>query len=60
MIKSLSIIFPFYNEEARLQSSLKHILNFLKKKNKFKIELIFVDDGSSDNSYLIINNFMEV
>ena len=51
MIKSLSIIFPVFNEEFRLKSSFNHILNFLKKKKNLKIEIIFVDDGSKDNSY---------
>ena len=56
MIKSLSIIFPVFNEEKRLNSSFSHILNFIKKKN-IKIEIIFVDDGSSDNSYKKIYKF---
>ena len=59
MIKSLSIIFPIYNEELRLKSSFNHILNFLKKKKFFKIEIIFVDDGSNDNSYVLIDKFIK-
>lgn len=59
MIRSLSIIFPVYNEELRLKSSFNHILSFLKKKKKFKIEIIFVDDGSSDNSPVLINKFIK-
>ena len=59
MIKSLSIIFPFYNEELRLKASFNHILNFIKKKPAFKIEIIFVDDGSDDNSYELINRFIK-
>tara|TARA_B100000029_G_scaffold259792_1_gene256363 strand:- start:236 stop:973 length:738 start_codon:yes stop_codon:yes gene_type:complete len=59
MIKSLSIIFPVFNEELRLKSSFNHILDFLKKKKKFKIQIIFVDDGSSDNSYNLIYEFIK-
>ena len=59
MIKSLSIIFPVFNEELRLKSSFNHILGFLKKKIKFKIQIIFVDDGSSDNSYNLMNEFIK-
>jgi len=44
MIKSLSIVFPVFNEELRLKSGFNHILSFLRKKKKFKIEIIFVDD----------------
>ena len=59
MIKSLSIIFPFFNEELRLKSSFIHIKNFLKKKKKFKTEIIFVDDGSKDNSYNLIEKYIK-
>jgi len=58
MIKSLSIIFPIYNEELRLNSSFKHILTFIKKKKKIKIQIIFVDDGSKDRSWELINEFI--
>ena len=59
MIKSLSIIFPVFNEELRLKSSFRHIKSFLKKKKKFNIEIIFVDDGSEDNSYYLIDKFIK-
>ena len=59
MIKSLSIIFPVFNEELRLKSSFSHITNFLKKKKKFKTEIIFADDGSKDNSYNLITQFIK-
>ena len=58
MIKSLSIIFPVFNEELRLKSSFSHIASFLKKKKNFKIEIIFIDDGSKDNSYNLITGFI--
>jgi len=59
MIKSLSIIFPVFNEELRLKSSFSHIASFLKKKKNFKIEIIFIDDGSKDNSYNLITQFVQ-
>ena len=59
MIKSLSIIFPVFNEELRLKSSFNHIASFLKKKKKFKTEIIFADDGSKDNSYNLITQFIK-
>ena len=59
MITSLSIIFPVFNEELRLKSSFNHIKNFLKKKKKFKTEIIFVDDGSKDNSYNLIEKYIK-
>ena len=59
MIKSLSIIFPVFNEESRLKSSFNHITNFLEKEKKLKVEIIFVDDGSNDNSYDLIAKFIK-
>ena len=58
MIKTLSVILPLYNEEKRL----KHLfikINKFKYLNKNKLEFIFVDDGSNDNSYLLIKNFIK-
>ena len=58
MINSLSIILPFYNEEKRLGRTFREIIKFSKKnKIKFK-EFLFVDDGSFDNSYEIVKNFI--
>ena len=59
MITSLSIIFPVFNEELRLKSSFNHIQNFLRKQKKFKTEIIFVDDGSKDNSYNLIEKYIK-
>jgi len=46
MIKSVSIIYPVYNEEKRLRKTFIDIIKF-EKSNKFlKKEYIFVNDGS--------------
>lgn len=48
-----SIIIPVFNEEQNvreLYSKLKYILNKLKKSH----EIIFIDDGSTDNTYKIL------
>ena len=57
MIKTLSVILPLYNEEKRLNNLFIKIREF-KYLNKDKIEFIFVNDGSNDNSYFLINNFI--
>ena len=57
MIKSLSIIFPLYNEQHRLSklfSEIKKQKNFKKKNTEF----IFVNDGSKDKSLKMINDFI--
>ena len=56
MIKSVSIIYPVYNEEKRLRKTFLDIKKF-EKSNKFlKKEYIFVNDGSSDQTLSIIKN----
>lgn len=51
----LTILVPSYNESTIISESLKEIDNFLKSK-KYSSEIVVVDDGSKDNSKLIINN----
>ena len=58
MIKSLSIIIPFYNEEKRINDAIVEIDNFLSQ-TKIKTEIIFVDDGSIDNSKILIEKYIE-
>jgi len=45
----LSVIVPCYNEENRFQKGLLHYLSYLKKQ-KYLWELIFVNDGSKDQT----------
>lgn len=54
----LSIIIPMFNEEKNislLYNSLKRVLNKLKK----SYEIIFVDDGSIDNSFNILEKIQK-
>ena len=50
MIKSLSVIFPMYNESNRLFRTFRDIEKFEKQKIINNVEYVFVDDGSSDDS----------
>ena len=59
MINNLSIIYPIYNESKRLKFILSDIEKFNKKTKFLKKEYIFVDDGSSDKSKLILYNFLK-
>ena len=50
---SISIVVPLFNEAASLQE-LHSWIDQVMKANNFSYELIFVDDGSKDNSWEII------
>ena len=59
MIKSLSIIFPLYNESKRLKYCFQNIDIFNSNSSIKKLEYIFVDDGSVDDSYQLIFDFIK-
>ena len=54
MFKSISIIYPVFNEEKRLGKVFSDIKKFERLTNYIEKEYIFVDDGSSDNSLSLI------
>ena len=54
----LSIVIPAYNEEKRLPDSLPKIINFVQL-NQYEVEVMVVDDGSSDNTALVVKSFQK-
>lgn len=54
----LSIIIPAYNEETRLPSTLKRVLEYMALRD-FSYEIIVVDDGSRDGTAGVVRQFME-
>ena len=54
MFKSISIIYPVYNEEKRLQKTFLDIEKFDQKNRFINKEFIFVNDGSSDKTLIIL------
>ena len=54
----ISIIIPTYNKENRLDITLQSLVNDYKKsKKEHNIELIVVDDGSTDLTNKIVNKY---
>lgn len=53
--KSLSVVIPCYNSETYIGQAIESVLN----QNHVPIELIVVDDGSTDNSKSIISSYGE-
>ncbi|EFC44470.1 predicted protein [Naegleria gruberi] len=59
----LSIVFPAYKEETRINVTLKDTYQYLEgkieKNPNFKCEMIIVDDGSTDNTIGVTVDFMK-
>ncbi|HEY1195006.1 glycosyltransferase family 2 protein [Flavobacterium sp.] len=53
---NLSILIPLLNEEESLQELYTWIIKVMQS-NNYSYEIIFVDDGSTDNSWQIIEGF---
>ena len=51
-MKSLSILIPVFNEEESLLALFSELKNHFK--NNVAVEIIFINDGSSDNSQILI------
>lgn len=52
----LSIVIPVYNEEGNLPGLYIRLINVLENELKTTHEIIFIDDGSKDNSWNIIKD----
>ena len=55
-IPKVSVIIPVYNSEKYLRTCLTSIVNQTMK----EIEIICVDDGSTDNSLTILKEYEEL
>ncbi len=54
-----SIVVPAFNEEELIESFYKEIIDFLKlSKHVTDIEIIFIDDGSNDNTVKKVNSII--
>jgi glycosyltransferase involved in cell wall biosynthesis len=55
MSKLLSIVLPVFNEQENIPVVYQELVTALQKLPAYSHEIIFVDDGSSDASWLAIN-----
>ena len=54
---SLSIVIPAYNEARRLPQTLNRILDWLKQQTLPFCEIVVVDDGSSDSTPALVEEY---
>lgn len=59
LTRSLSIIIPAYNEESRLPDTLLKITNYLAQGNWTFLEILVVDDGSTDHTVQVAENYAQ-
>lgn len=55
--KKFSIVVPVYQNEDNLEQTIPKLLSLEKNLPGYELELVFVDDGSTDNSVSIINKY---
>jgi len=56
---TLSVVVPCFNEEAVIDMTHSTIKQMLGGRSDFDLEVIYVDDGSQDNTASIIEGFMD-
>ncbi len=56
-MKSLCIILPAYNEAKAIGPVMQKLQNFVKKENDLVIEIVVIDDGSTDQTFQICQTF---
>ena len=54
----LSLVIPIYNAEKFINKSLEYITSWMKT-IQYEVEVIIVNDGSSDNSELLIKDYIQ-
>ena len=57
--KNVDLVVPFNNEYSNLQILVPKILKSIKKIKNYKFRLIFIDDGSVDNSFSVIKKYQK-
>src|SRR3989338_4947294 len=55
--KLISIIIPIYNESLGIPELIKQLTNFINKNSNYDFEIIFVEHGSIDNSFSLLQKF---
>ncbi len=59
MKKLISLIIPCYNEELGLGTLYGAIMEVAEKMSEYDFELLFIDDGSKDNTFIKIKSFAQ-
>ena len=58
-MKTVSLIIPAYNEQESLNALYAHLCELMDTHNHYQWEVLFINDGSQDNTEAIIDNFIK-
>ena len=58
-MKKISIIVPAYNEEEALPFLFERLNKFMDSMPAYEFEILFVNDGSRDNTINLIKSYRE-
>jgi len=59
-IRKISLVIPVFNEEENLETLQQEVAEALEKlRGRYDSEVVYVDDGSSDRSFLILKGLRE-
>ena len=58
-MKKITILVPAYNEEEALPLLYERVSKIMNDMKNYEFELLFVNDGSKDNTFLEIKNIIE-
>lgn len=60
-MKTFDILVPVYQNEANLSQTVPRLLSLRDDclNEGYKLKIVFIDDGSTDNSYLILREFQK-
>ena len=59
-MKKISLIIPCYNEEESIPLFYRETTNVLKKLEEYSYEMVFVNDGSTDNTLDVLTGLAEM
>ena len=57
--KNIDLVIPFNNEYSNLQILIPQISKTIKKIKNFNFRLIFIDDGSNDEGFLVVKKYQK-
>ena len=59
-MKKISVVVPMYNEENVIEECYVRIKNVLKNLNEYENEIIFINDGSTDKTEIMLESITNI